>query len=120
MQAKPRRKAVTFILAILTVFIWVLWGGYVTSLLWLWFVVPLGVPAISVLQAAGLSILHSMLTGTRGIRADVAASKEKSSRDTAIFNFGVALAAPGFALLGGWIIHNFMTGYWVINIGAAG
>lgn len=33
-----------------------LWSGFVLSVLWGWFVVPLGVPPIGVLQATGLTL----------------------------------------------------------------
>ena len=33
-----------------------LWGGFAASVLWGWFVVPLGVPEVSVLHAMGLTL----------------------------------------------------------------
>lgn len=35
----------------------VLWGGYIASLLWGWFLVPLGVPAIGYWHAVGIETL---------------------------------------------------------------
>ena len=36
--------------------------GYVLSLLWAWFVVPLGVPTLTVVQAIGVSLTVGFLT----------------------------------------------------------
>lgn len=45
----------------------IFWGGYITSLLWGWFMVPLGVKAITYWHAVGLGPLFSMFLGSRGI-----------------------------------------------------
>ena len=35
--------------------------GYVASHMWLWFLVPLGLPPISIAHAAGLSVIYTLL-----------------------------------------------------------
>lgn len=44
----------------------IFWGGYVSSTLWGWFMVPLGVKAITYWHAVGLSALLNVLLGSRG------------------------------------------------------
>jgi uncharacterized membrane protein len=39
-----------------------LWCGFVLTRLWTWFVMPLGVPAVEIWQAAGIALLVSWLT----------------------------------------------------------
>ncbi|MBM1172831.1 hypothetical protein [Microvirga arabica] len=46
-----------------TMFIGPLYNGFLVSLLWNWFVVPLGLPQLNVLQAAGIFILIALVTG---------------------------------------------------------
>lgn len=41
------------------------WGGYVLSVMWGWFVAPLGVPSLSVAQAVGIMLLVGFLRPTR-------------------------------------------------------
>jgi hypothetical protein len=40
------------------------WHGWVLARLWLWFVVPLGVPVIDVWHAAGISVIAGWLCDT--------------------------------------------------------
>lgn len=44
----------------------VLLRGYVLSQLWSWFVVPLGVVAVSIPHAIGISCIAAMLSGSSG------------------------------------------------------
>lgn len=44
-----------------------MWGGFVLSVLWSWFLVPLGLPAITWLQASGLLLIGQLLSGNYGI-----------------------------------------------------
>lgn len=39
------------------------WSGFAVSHLWKWFVVPLGLPAISIFHAAGLTLIATVMTG---------------------------------------------------------
>lgn len=38
------------------------WSGFVMQLMWAWFVVPLGVPAIGIAHALGLRLLAEWMT----------------------------------------------------------
>ena len=72
--------------------------GFVLSVLWGWFVVPLGVPDIGIAWSIGLAALISMIT-----HQDV--KTEDRELGVAI---GIAIATPLMCLLFGWIAHSFM------------
>jgi hypothetical protein len=61
-----------------------LWGGFAAATLWGWFVVPLGVPEVSVLHAMGLTLAMRALAGFSG-KPQPAKHEDKM----------VALRAPG-------------------------
>lgn len=83
----------------------VLVNGWVISLLWLWFIVPLfHLPSITILQAFGLALIIGRLTK---FDVDVRAP-ERSTIDKILHVFGVGIASPLFTLLFGWIIFQFM------------
>jgi hypothetical protein len=76
--------------------------GFVLSQLWLWFLVPLGVPVVGIAQAIGISLLVSMLT----------VSSHKSSDDDdfwtgAIGNLLKSLLMSLLAWGMGAIVHSF-------------
>ncbi len=73
--------------------------GFVLSYLWQWFVVPLGVPDITVVHAIGISMLVAFLTYENAYQGD---SKEATTKLA-----GSVLAMP-FILLIGYVIHSFM------------
>ena len=53
-----------------------IWRGYVLSVLWAWFIVPLfGLPALSIPLAIGLMVIVSMARG------DYAESFDKGAKD---------------------------------------
>ncbi len=68
--------------------------GWCISKLWLWFIVPLGVPAIGVLWAIGLAMTVSV----------VGALDRIESSKTCIQGIIGTLMAAGI----GWMIHCFM------------
>lgn len=37
------------------------WTGFAASVLWMWFAVPLGAPPVTVLEAAGISVIARMV-----------------------------------------------------------
>jgi hypothetical protein len=63
--------------------------------LWLWFVVPLGVPALGILAAIGLTMTLSVLLGLHRL---------KGESETVLKAIAGYLMATGFA----WCIHYFM------------
>lgn len=98
-------KALAVLLAIPVAFLtFVFWGGYVLSVMWAWFVTPLGVAPITTLHAAGLQCLLSTFMGSRGI-------PQKGEEDTSdaiakMIIYPVLLPALGFAV--GWAIKAMM------------
>lgn len=78
-----------------------IWSGYVLSVMWAWFLAPLGVPALGVAQAIGVSMTVQMLN--RYSRADEAA--QSPSMWTGITH---AAFTPAVALLMGWIVQRYV------------
>ena len=75
-------------------------GGLAIHLLWSWFVVPLGVPAISVAHAAGLSLLMVFVRGV----------KTGPSKANLFKQILSALSVWGICVLFGFFIHLFLMG----------
>lgn len=74
-------------------------GAYVLKTLWWWFVVPLGVPAVGMAHAYGLSTIVALMRYT-----DWKAVNEGK----ALLAVARALAVNGMALLVGYIAHRIM------------
>ena len=72
--------------------------GAALSLLWGWFVIPIGFPAISFLQAIGLVIIADLLT-----HQYIPRNEGEKGRMAAYEVF-----APAFAVISGWIVRLFM------------
>lgn len=80
--------------------------GYVLSVLWKWFAVPVfHLPALAIPYAIGISIIMSLLT-----HQEVPAEKKDDSGSiTKCFNIlGKALVRPAMALFIGWIVRMFV------------
>ena len=88
-------------LFLLTLFVLVplllLWQGWAMSTLWGWFVVPLGLPIISVAEAAGLCLVASVLRMRR-------TGNSSSDRFEAIAG---SIIFPLVSVVIGWIIKTF-------------
>lgn len=81
----------------------VVYGGWVVSVLWSWFVVPLfAVPALSVAQAIGLSIVIAVFTH------QVQESETDGLWDAIGKSIGAALVTPTMYLAMGWIVQSFL------------
>ncbi len=78
-----------------------IWRGYVLSILWAWFMTPLGVIPIGVANAIGLSVLVTLFTPTGG-------SSGKNVADVCTTAISYSLVAPALALGMGAIVHKFM------------
>jgi len=77
-------------------------NGYVLSILWVWFLVPFGLPAISVAHSIGVAMVTSWLTYQH--RASTQEDKEQ-----ALQGLGVVLIIRPLAALGiGYIVKQFM------------
>lgn len=79
-------------------FLAVIASGGVMSILWMWFLVPLGLPAISVAHAIGLSLLSSLLIG----RGNVTKHEDMGVA------IGTAIGTLIVTLGLGWLVHLFM------------
>ncbi len=85
--------------------LFIFWAGYVAATLWGWFVVPLGVVAISYWHAVGLVCVAAAFIGIKSDE-DIAASDSLGE--------GVAKACvksflmPALVLCIGWLVHSQM------------
>lgn len=77
----------------------VAWKGYVLHLLWLWFMVPLGLPAIGVALACGVGLVVSYLTVDLGV--------ERKDHDLPS-TIALMVLVPATMLIGGWCIRWFL------------
>ncbi|MDD3481024.1 MAG: hypothetical protein PHW75_02250 [Patescibacteria group bacterium] len=75
--------------------------GFVLSILWGWFLVPLGAPSITIPIAIGIALIAGMLVDTSTL-----ARKKGEEAFSAILT-GIFLR-PIFALFVGWIVTLFM------------
>ena len=75
------------------------WRAFALTYLWQWFIVPLGVPAIGLWHAAGISIIVAYLTYEN-------AAKDKEDGVSTALAMGFLM--PAFALFFGWLYHTFM------------
>ena len=73
------------------------WTAYVATVMWGWFVVPLGVAAIGKAHAYGLMTMIGLL---RNYNTD-----DESSIGAKIF---IGIAVPALVLFAGFIAHEFM------------
>ena len=76
-------------------------NGYVLSVVWGWFFVPvLNLPPISVLQAIGIAMVVSFLTYHDS-------GKKSSEQETATL-VAMIFVRPFITLFFGWILHSLM------------
>ena len=99
-------KAVTKAVAIdiSCILISTLWGGYVLTILWKWFIVAtLHFPQISIPSAIGLLLVVSFMTHQFGY------IENKIDLNTYFLQrLSHAFVKPLYALGIGWIVHQFM------------
>ena len=81
-----------------------LWVGWIVSILWGWFVTPLGVTPINAWHGAGISLLISLLTAKYDVKS------EPSPTPTKDFLSGVVLVLVYgvIVLLFGALYHGLM------------
>jgi hypothetical protein len=83
---------------LLGLFLMIFWGGYVASVLWGWFVVPLGVSSITFWHAAGLMCV------TRAFVGSCASSNDEAHPGLDIWKEVFLLAMMPLVLLAiGWL-----------------
>lgn len=87
-----------FIITLAFVALATVWGGFVLHVLWGWFIVPIGVPQISIAQSLGLTLIIRLLV------APTKTDKEDApSNDLALMG-----VSPLIALIVGWVYHLFI------------
>jgi len=87
------------ILVIVTIVVGLFWGGFVTSTLWNWFAVPLGVVAIGYGQAIGLSCLAQCLVGSKTLST----TADEDFTEAAFRSFAGVVFIPAVSLFVGWV-----------------
>jgi len=98
----------TFIVVLALIVACALWGGFAASVLWGWFVVPLGVPEVSALHAMGLTLALRALAGFSG-KPQPAKHEDKMVALRALGDvLAWATVAPGAALAIGWVVRGAM------------
>ncbi len=76
--------------------------GWVLSILWGWFMVPIfHLPALGVCQAIGVTLVVRFLTKNIGV-------KNESGSKGATIEVSTAILAPFLFLFFGWIVQLFM------------
>jgi len=83
-------------------------NGWVLSILWRWYIAPLGLPAITIPSAIGVSLVVGFLT-VRGSSKDH--TDDRSSEDKlrdCFTNLAAAIVHPLLVLLIGWIVWQFI------------
>ena len=76
------------------------WYGFVLSILWAWFAVPLHVPGIGIAEGIGLSLIMRMFTYD--------SSKQQDQEGQLPHAIIVGFVLPLIALIMGFIVHLFM------------
>lgn len=79
----------------------ILFSAFTVSTLWGWFLVPLGVQSIGLAHAYGVTLLFSILMGTRGLG-------EKSGLDAGLSTMTMGVVLNVLALLFGFIAFTLM------------
>jgi hypothetical protein len=78
-------------------------NGWVLSILWGWFFVPLGIQPIRVIHAIGIGTTVSLLTSSAPRGKDEREAKEKMASSIAFL-----FVVPLVCIVIGWIVHSFM------------
>lgn len=77
--------------------------GYILSIIWSWFMVPLGIIPIGIAHAIGISVTVSFLTSHLA-----AEDKEKSTTTKVVTKMFSGVLVSLMALGIAWIAHRFM------------
>ena len=80
-------------------------NGWALTKLWAWFVVPIfDLPYLRIVEAIGLAMIVSFLTGTRKGTED----SNKAALEVHISSTIYAIGYPLLAVFFGWIVAGFM------------
>jgi hypothetical protein len=99
-------KIIGAILALIFVILGAIWAGYVITLLWLWFMCPLGLPEISLAHAVGVDLLITFITQKLVFDKKEADEDEVWSPIKQILKH--LFVRPLFFLAAGYVAHFFM------------
>jgi hypothetical protein len=90
----------------------VIWDGFILFKLWHWFLIGLGLPTITIMQAFGISLTTKMFV--KGLKVSKSMLKKKEDKRSLTENLQetgklvvLQFAAGGLYLLMGYIIHLF-------------
>lgn len=89
-----------------TIILAIVFRAWVLTILWAWFIVPFGIPALTITTALGISLIVGMFTAHLQTKP-----AEKGSKDIPTLVGQVAsqaFGAPLVILLMGWIVTWFM------------
>lgn len=87
---------------IFAIIVSVLLNGYVLSVLWGWFIVPVfGLPALSIPVAIGLALVVSFLT--KDVTIDDSSDKQNAGKKLVVI-----MLRPLLVLFTGWIVKQWM------------
>lgn len=86
---------------IVAIFLYCIYNAWVLTILWGWFIVPLGVKALSIAHAYGFTLVTGLLLSNRGI-------KENKGKEDWVGSIITWLLLPAVALFFGWIAVGFM------------
>lgn len=94
------------VIALASVFFGAMVGGWVLSIVWTWFVIPLFpmAPILTIPQAIGFSLVTGMLAGNNSDSDN----KERTLGETITRLLAVAFGRPLFILLLAYIIKSFL------------
>lgn len=83
----------------------IVYRGWVLTMLWGWFLVPLGIPAISIATALGIVLIVSMFTPNNETKSE---KKTGDISDQLAEAMGKAFATPTITLLIGLLVSLFV------------
>lgn len=89
------------IAAIVGLFLFCIYNAWALTILWGWFIVPLGVKALSIAHAYGFTLVTGLILSNRGI-------KENKGKDDWVGSIITWLLLPLVALFFGRIAVGFM------------
>lgn len=81
--------------------------GWALAKLWEWFAVPIGAPALGLVEAIGLALLVAFLTA-RISSADVEADRRKSFNEAIFSMLSMTFMFPLMIIGIGYVVHEFM------------
>lgn len=98
---------VMFLLALVFGLVNAFLRGWVLTQLWSWFLVPLGLPSVSLAQAIGIGLTIQLIAGLADIPRTKAPEDLKTPGRIIAFHAMQGFAITAVALQVGWLLHQF-------------